>query len=127
MNSLPIWMRAALFATSVMNIGGAFAFLPPAQPLRDLAGFPDADNPVYLVTVGIFIFALGLGYLGCAVMNRADRVFIFCGATGKLAFFALLVALFATGDLPIRAVAAGGGDLLFGLIFAVWLVQSRPR
>lgn len=120
-------MRTALFATSVMNIGGAFAFLPPAQPLRDLAGFPDADNPVYLVTVGIFIFALGLGYLGCALMNRADRLFILVGASGKLAFFALLVALYITGDLPIRAVAAGGGDLLFGLLFAAWLVQTQPH
>jgi hypothetical protein len=120
-------MRAALFATAAMNILGAAAFVPGAQPLRALAGFPDADHPVYLATVGIFILVLGLGYLGCALLNRADRLFIAVGALGKLAFFALLVILCIGGDLPLQAPLAGGGDLFFGLVFTAWLVQTRPH
>lgn len=127
MSSLPVWMRAALFATAAMNIIGAAAFLPGAQALRSLAGFPDAEHPVYLVTVGIFILVLGLGYLGCAVMNRADRLFIAVGAAGKLAFFFMLISLWLRGELPVQAPLAGGGDFFFGIVFTAWLVQTRAK
>lgn len=127
MSPLPTWMRATLFATAVMNIIGSAAFLPPMQSLRDLGGFPNPDHPLYLSTVGIFIFVLGLGYLGCAVLGRADRLFIAVGATGKLAFFALLTGLWLSGDLPVKAPLTGAGDLLFGVLFAAWLLQTMPR
>ena len=123
MTPLPAWMRVTLFATAAMNLLGAFAFLPGAQPLRDLGGFPRADHPLYLCTVGIFIFALGLGYLGCAIRGSADRLFIAIGALGKLAFFALLAGLYASGDLPLRAPLSGAGDLAFGLLFVIWLAK----
>jgi hypothetical protein len=42
-------------------------------------------------------------------------------ATGKLSFFALLVWFSATGALPLRAALAGAGDLVFGVMFLVWL------
>jgi len=83
MNSLPAWMRAALFAAAAMNLGGAFDFLPGAQAMRDLAGFPEAGHPVYVATVGIFIFVLGLGYLACEITNHLNRLFIAVGAIGK--------------------------------------------
>ncbi len=120
-------MRATLFATAAMNILGAAAFLPAMQSLRDLGGFPNTDHPLYLSTVGIFIFVLGLGYLGCAVLGQADRLFIAVGAIGKLAFFALLTGLWLGGDLPVKAPLAGAGDLMFGVLFAVWLLQTMPR
>lgn len=126
MNPLPVWMRMALFATAAMNIIGAVAFLPGAQALRNIGGLPDAGHPLYVTTVGIFVLVLGLGYLGCAIMNYADRLFITVGAAGKLAFFSLLVMLCLSGDLPILAPVAGGGDLVFGVVFCIWLFQTRP-
>lgn len=126
MSPLPVWMRTALFATAAMNIFGAAAFLPGAQALRDLGGLPNAGHPLYVTTVGIFVFVLGLGYLGCAMMNHADRLLITVGAAGKLAFFALLVMLWIAGDLPIQAPLAGSGDLIFGVVFCIWLFQTRP-
>jgi hypothetical protein len=115
-------MRIALFATAAMNIIGALAFIPAAGVLRAPGGLPDADHPLYISTVGIFVFALGLGYLGMAIRGSADPLFIAIGALGKLAFFALLVGLWTSGSLPIQAPMAGGGDLLFGALFVFWLV-----
>jgi len=122
---LPTWMRFTLFATAAMNMLGAAAFLPAAQPLRELGGFPEAGHPLYVSTVGIFIFVLGLGYLGCAILGRADRLFIAVGALGKLAFFALLVGLWVARELPVQAPLSGAGDLVFGLLFLAWLAQTR--
>ena len=70
---LPAWMRRALYATAAMNVVGAIGFLPPAHALRALAGLPEADHPLYLATVSMFVLLFGLAYLSLAVSGRPDR------------------------------------------------------
>lgn len=123
--NLPRWLRIVMLATSVMNIGGAVAFLPSAGSIRDLGGFPDAGHPLYLTTVGLFIFIFGLAYLWSAVTGRADRLFVGVAASGKLGFFGLLTLYWAAGLLPLRALAWGAGDLVFGVLFVLWLYRAR--
>ena len=54
MNSLPTWMRRALFATAGMNVLAAAGFLPAATSMRALAGLPEG-HPLYLMTVAMFV------------------------------------------------------------------------
>lgn len=122
---LPVWMRRALFATAVMNAGGAVLFLPPAQPLRALVGMPEA-HPLYLITVSMFVAVFGAGYLWTALAGRADRMFITLSAIGKLVFFATLTWLWLTGELSMLAPLLGAGDLVFGVLFVVWLSGASP-
>jgi hypothetical protein len=124
MNPLPTWMRRALFATAAMNILAAAGFLPGATSVRALAGLPEGGHPLYLLTVAMFVLLFGLGYLGAATAGRADRLFITVAAVGKLSFFTLLVAFWARGAVPFRAPVLGSADLIFGTLFAVWLVGS---
>jgi len=119
--TLPTWMRRALFATAGMNIVGAALFAPPARALRVVAGFPQGEHPLYLATVSMFVLLFGLAYLALAVSGRPDRFFIAVAAAGKLAFFALLTVLWLGGSLPVQAVGAGSGDLIFGVLFLAWL------
>ena len=119
--TLPTWMRRALYATAAMNVVGAVGFLPPAHALRALAGLPEADHPLYLATVSMFVLLFGFAYLALAVSGRPDRFFIAIAAAGKLSFFALLAVLWLGGALPFRAVMAGTGDLVFGVLFLAWL------
>src|SRR5882724_10893653 len=118
---LPAWMRRALYATAAMNLVGAIGFLPPAHGLRALAGLPEADHPLYLATVSMFVLLFGLAYLSLAVSGRPDRFFIAIAAAGKLSFFALLTVLWLGGSVSFRGVVAGTGDLVFGLLFLAWL------
>src|SRR5262245_5468550 len=122
---LPTWMRRALFVTAVMNILAAVCFLPGAGALRDLAGFPAAGEPFYLMMVAMFVLLFGLGYLWAARAGHADRLFIGVAAVGKLTFFALVFCFWAAGALPLRAPATAAGDLLFGLMFVAWLRSVR--
>jgi len=122
---LPTWMRRALFATAGMNILAAAAFVPVARPLRAVLGFPEAGHPLYLLTVGMFILTFGLGYLWAAATGRAERLFITLAAFGKLSFFALLVACWAVGAVPMRLPLLGTGDLVFGMLFVAWLLGVR--
>ena len=105
-----------------MNVVAAIGFLPPFQAMRALAGLPPADHPLYLTTVAMFVGLFGLGYLFVAVTARPDRFFITLAAAGKLSFFTLLATLWVAGTLPLRAVLAGGADLLFGVLFLAWLL-----
>jgi hypothetical protein len=126
-------MRRALFATAAMNIVGTALFVPPARALRALAGFPEGEQPLYLATAGMFVLLFGFGYLWAAVAGRADRLFIGVAAVGKLSFFTLLVSFWAAGALSVRAPLVGTGDLVFAILFLIWLygpsspVASQPR
>jgi hypothetical protein len=118
--TLPGWMRNALWATGVMNVGAAFAFAPSGQALRALAGFPDGE-PLYLATSSLFVLLFGVGYLWSAAAGRADRIFITIAAVGKLSFVALVVTYWLARALPARAVLVASGDVVFGVLFLAWL------
>jgi hypothetical protein len=122
---LPAWMRGTLWVTAVMNIAAAAAFTPAAGALRAAAGFPEDGHPLYLVTAGMFVLLFGFGYLWTALTGRAERLFIALAAVGKLGFFALLVWLWAAGQLPLRAPVLGSADLVFAMLFFAWLGQPR--
>jgi hypothetical protein len=117
-------MRAALYATAAMNILGSVTFVPHFSGLRARFELPES-HPLYLLIIGTWVLAFGLCYLWMAVSSRRDRIFVAIGAVGKLSFFALLALFAARGDLPLAAVGAGSGDLLFGLIFIFWLIRTR--
>jgi hypothetical protein len=122
--ALPAWMRRALLATAAMNILATGFFIPPAHGLRALAGLPDGAHPLYLVTVAMFILLFGLGYLWAGLAGRAERLFITLAAIGKLGFFTTLTAYWIAGALPFRAPLMGVGDLVFAVLFAVWLLGT---
>lgn len=121
---LPTWMRNALLATAVMNLFGAGLFLPSAEDLREIAGLPQAEHPVYLAVLAMFVALFGVGYLWVAVAGRAERLFIGISALGKISFVALLTGFWLGGTLPLRAPLLASGDLVFGVLFLVWLVRE---
>ena len=124
---LPVWMRRALYATAAMNVLVAPAFLPPSSALRALAGFPEGGHPLYLTTVAMFVLLFGLAYLGTAARGTADPLFIAVAAAGKIAFFTSLLWFWITGEVAIAAPVAGAADLVFGVLFATWLLGARTE
>jgi hypothetical protein len=123
--SLPTWMIAALGATAVLNLVGAFVFSPYSSLAQDLAGLPAEIHPLYRWVVAEFIGLFGIGYGWCAATARAPRLFIAIGAAGKLAFFATLASYWALGEVPFAAVTFASADLWLGIAFVVWLGQRR--
>jgi hypothetical protein len=125
MEPLPSWMRRALVATAVMNVLAALGFLPGAGAVRALAGLPQDGQPLYLLTVALFVGLFGLGYLVAGVTGRPDRVFLGVAAAGKIGFFTLLLGFWIAGSVPLQAPVLGSADLLFGTLFVIWLLGSR--
>lgn len=118
------WFRIALFATASMNLGGAFLFAPISNFARELFGFPEA-HPLYLWILTVWIFAFGACYLWLAVTQSRERLFIVIAAIGKLSFAALLVIFWLAGDLTFPTALSGTGDLVFGILFVLWLIKNR--
>ena len=125
MEPLPSWMRRALYTTAIMNVLAALGFLPGAGAVRALAGLPQDGQPLYLLTVALFVGLFGLGYLAAAVTGRPDRVFLGVAAAGKIGFFTLLLGFWLAGSLPLQAPVLGSADLFFGTLFVMWLLGSR--
>ena len=122
---LPSWMRRTLYITAVANIAVAMTFLPAAESMRVMAGFPAGGDPFYLLTIGLFVLLFGIGYLWTAMVGRSDRLFIAIATAGKLSFVALVVHFWSIGAMPLRAPILASADLIFGAIFLVWLLTAR--
>lgn len=123
METLPTWMRRALLATALMNLVAAGLFLPPAAALRERAGFPPGE-PVYLLTIALFVLVFAAGYLYCGLTGRAERLFLWLAAVGKLGFVSVVVLCWTTGDVSLLAPISAGGDVVFGLLFLKWLLSD---
>lgn len=118
------FLRKALAATAAMNIVGSTAFTPLGAGLRAFVGIPDA-HPLWPLSVGTFILAMGFGYAALAITGRPERVFLGVAACGKASFALLLLAMGAAGEIPPLAAGAGLPDLVFASIFAHWLLRTR--
>jgi hypothetical protein len=122
--NLPKWARPALLATALVNFVAAAGFLPPAHALRAAAGLPDDGHPLYLLTVSLFVGLFGFAYLRWSQTGRVDRLFLAIAAIGKLSFFSLVLGFWIAGALPFRAPLAGAWDLVFGIMFLMWLRRT---
>jgi len=120
-----LWFRRVLLVTAVMNILGAAIFAPPLTAARHLIGVPEPGHPFYGWILALWILFFGLGYLRLAFAKTPERLFVQLGAAGKASFFLLLAAFWLGGDLPILVPLSALPDLLFAILFALWLYQTR--
>jgi hypothetical protein len=71
----------------------------------------------------ILIFAGAYAWL--ASRGSIDRPLLAVGAAGKIGFFTVSAAFWATGDLTFEQAAQATPDLVLGSIFAWHLLGSR--
>lgn len=118
-------MRYALWASALFNLGGAFLFAFP-DSLGQLAGFPGHVPRVYSALLALFVILFGGAYAWLARQPRIDRPLVALAALGKAGAFAVVLAFWVLGDVPVRSVLAMSGDLMFALVFGWWLLVSMP-
>jgi hypothetical protein len=111
-----------MLACFAMNALGAVAFSPPALPLRNAFGLPEA-HPFYLCLIAAWILLFGCGYLYSGLSGNIQRVFLVVAAGGKASFAGTLLICHAMGLLPPMAALAGLPDLLV----AGLLLMLLPR
>jgi len=115
-------IRYALWTTAVFNLGGALLFAFP-DSLGGIAGFPGHVPRVYSSLLALFVILFGGAYAWLARQPSINRPFVAFAAIGKAGAFAVVLACFLAGDVPLLSVAAISGDLVFALVFAWWLFR----
>jgi hypothetical protein len=121
--SLQTLFKLALWITVPVNFSGAVIFSVSA--LRQLIGLPPLSQNFYGLLIGSWIGLFGVCYLYVAIFKRYDKVFLTIGALGKLSFFVLAVAYFASFNLGFLALLASGIDACLAIIFLAWLWQAQ--
>jgi hypothetical protein len=120
------WFRLTLYVTAISNFFGFLIFIPPSFLFRRLLGLP-ISHSFYLSVLAFYILLFALVYGYFAQKNKADRSLIFVGLLGK-AFFSLALLYFSVfGDISLLTASVGFPDLVFALLFAIWLGQTREQ
>ena len=122
--SEPHWRRVFLVAALFNFAAGLPALLAPAWALNTFGMAPLPDH-LFVRATGLLVATYGIGYwLVSRRLTRRDLVWL--GVVGKLGVVALFTWAWRQGSLPTPAFAVGMGDLLFALLFLVFLATS-PR
>lgn len=124
---MPLWMKASLIVSGVLNMFGALLFLPASSSLRAANGFPDGSHPFYLSIISSWIFLFGLCYLWLGVKGRNERLFLIIGAAGKAVFVALAFLFAVLGEIPPTTALSTLPDLVFAVIFTLYLWSQRSN
>ena len=120
------WFRYCLLITAIFNLFGAISFAPPVYySMADTLGFPTEGNPFGLWVISAWILIFGLGYAWLFIKPKPETVFIAVAAGCKIAIALLFFIFWFAGDLPLISLFAGGGDLIFAILFIVWLWQTK--
>lgn len=117
-------LRYALFATAGMNSFGALLFMPPLQQMRSWFGLPLNVHPLYLWIISAWILLFGCAYFYMALTKKFERTLLAIGAGGKLSFFLLLLGYYFYGEVTLLTVLSGSSDLIFAMIFIIWLLST---
>lgn len=119
------FMRRALRATAVLNVGGALMFAFPESVGR-LGGLPAPVPHLYAWFIALLVLLFGATYAWLARQARIDRPLVAFCALGKTGFFAVVLLCWLVGEVPGLSVVTASGDLAFAAIFAWWLRVSPP-
>jgi hypothetical protein len=119
------FMRRALRATALLNVGGALLFAFP-DSIGRLAGLPGPVPRLYAWFIAFLVLLFGATYAWLARQPRIDRPLVAFCAIGKTGFVATVLVCWLLGDVPVLSVVTAGGDLLFAAIFTWWLIATRP-
>lgn len=116
------FMRRALRATAVFNVGGALLFAFP-DSLGKLAGLPGPVPHVYCWFIAFLVLLFGATYAWLARQPTIDRPLVVFSALGKAGFVTIVFLCFLLGEVPVLSVLAASGDLGFAAIFAWWALD----
>jgi hypothetical protein len=120
------WFRVCLAIAALFNFCGAFSFAPPFyDSVAPSLGLPTQISPFGFWVLATWILIFGIAYAWLALNPQPQKLFVTVAAACKMAIAIFFFIFWFIGDLPIIALLTGSGDLLLGIAFIVWLLQTR--
>ena len=119
--------KAVFAIAALFTLGAGLPSL--LMPAADTLGinYPDTPQTHLMVRfVGLLICVFGIGNAIAATNPPAHRGIAWIGAIGKAGAVVLLTHAFTSGVIPLAPFVLGVGDLIFVVLFAVFLWKTRP-
>jgi hypothetical protein len=122
-SSPQIW-RWVFLCKAVWNCVVSLVFFFADDAIRSRLGAPPAD-PAYRSMFLALAFTFGLGYWRVSRDLNSDRDIVWGGVIGQCSVFGVLAyEVWVAGRLPAAFLVMGVVDLVFALLFMVFLFQT---
>ena len=123
-----------MYLAATLNVlGGVSALANPAGHFaQSHTSAPSLSDPLqafYYRATWINVIAWGLGYFFAARLVGARTPVLLAGATGKVAYFAACLSLYASGRATGLLLGFGILDVMLAafFVYVVWLEQSERQ
>lgn len=120
-----LW-RAVFALAALYNLAVGGAMLAAPERIGAQLSISGAGGPFSILMAGLLIAVFGIGYAMVAAAPAQNRGIVWIGAIGKLGAFALGAIQYNAGIAPFQTFALGCGDLVFVVLFALFLWRG-PR
>jgi hypothetical protein len=114
----------ALAAVFNLAIGVSLAAAP--DMIYAQGGQEPAADYFYARTAGLLIAVFGIGYAMVAVQPARNRAIVWLGVIGKACMPVLSWSYVQAGLVGITSFYLSLGDLMFVILFAVFLWRTKP-
>lgn len=118
-------VRVSLGATFIFNLAAAALLVWDDSPLSRLAGITPSHSVIHTALAAMMVAALGLAYGWLALRPRIDRVLLTFGGLIKGTAFVSFALLAVLGAVPVAFALFATPDILFALLWFVWLRQPQ--
>jgi hypothetical protein len=126
MSHLRFW-KMVFYVKGAWNCAFTTIFFFTEDMLRDHLGVPRPD-PTYRAMFLALAFIFGLGYWRVGQDITTNRDIVRGGVLGQIAVFvAIAHAVFVALSLPLLFILPAVVDLIFAVLFGVFLLQTRKR
>jgi hypothetical protein len=120
------WQKLFWAAAAFNCAAGLPLFLAPGAMMTAFGVAIPADLTFHR-TAGLLIVCFGAVYGMIARDLDRYRPLAVLGVVGKLGVVAIFAPAWASGAIPASAAAVALGDLLFGVMFGVFLLRYRGQ
>jgi hypothetical protein len=122
-----IWRGVFGFA-ALYNLAVGGAMLAASEQAAAGLNISGAGGPFAVAMAGLLIGVFGVGYAMVAAAPAKNRSIVWIGVIGKLGAAALGAIQFNAGLIPFSTFLLGMGDLVFVVLFALFLWRGpRPQ
>jgi hypothetical protein len=123
----PRFWKGVFYVKGVWNCAFTAVCFFTEDALRDHLGVSRPD-PTYRAMFLALAFIFGLGYWRVGQDITGNRDIVRGGALGQTAVFVTVAhAVLVARSLPALFIVPGAVDLIFAVLFAVFLLQTRKR
>ena len=115
--------RIVFIVAALFNLAVGLAMLLAPAAVTGAAAAP--AELLVSRTAALLIATFGIGYAMVAWQPRDHRGIVVLGIIGKASLVATVAVMAAQGQVPMSVAALVGGDLLFVLLFAAFLLRTK--